>query len=96
MICEKGLDLRQRVDEAVRKFRVRCFANNDQQCNLMLDDGIQLIGSVTNSFVPGQRNPAIATAMLKPLLVGTVRWKELLMTLNYQPSGREDFGKAFS
>ncbi len=41
----------------------------------------------------GNRDPPIPTAMLQPLLVRTIRRKEIVVTLYGEPGGGKDPGK---
>jgi hypothetical protein len=72
------------------------FADHDQQRYAMLHDRGELIRCVADAFVVGKRNAAVATAVFKPLLVGTVLLEETLVPLDGQAGGREDFGEALA
>lgn len=72
------------------------LADYDQQRYAMLHNCSELIRCVADALVVGKRNAPVATAVFKPLLVGTVLLKETLVPLNGQASGREDFGEAFA
>ena len=57
------------------QFGIGGLANHDQQSNAMLHDRLALIDLVTDALVVADRNTPLSSAILKPLLVGTICWK---------------------
>ena len=65
----------------LRKLWIRRLANHDQESNAMLHDRLALIDLVADALVVGDRDAALGAAILQPLLIGTIRWKQIVMPL---------------
>ena len=96
MPVEKLLDPWQRVDEVLREVGKWDFADHDEQRHMVLDDGGELVWRVADAFVVGDCDAPVAAAVFEPLLVGTVLREEVVVTLDGQAGGREDFWEAFA
>lgn len=57
---------------------------------------VQFIGRVANALVVGDCDAIVLAAVFKPLLVGTVRREQIVMSLDDEPCLDEDLGKPFS
>jgi hypothetical protein len=62
----------------------------------MLNDGGKLVRRVPDTLVVGDRDAAIAPAMLQPKLVGSGRREQLVMPLDGQPGSGENLREAFA
>ena len=81
MLIEKCLDPRQGRHKVLREIGIGCLANHDQKSNAMLYDRVALIGLVADALVVGDRDAAFGAAIFQPLLIGTIRWKQIVMPL---------------
>ena len=61
----------------------------------MLHDRLALIGLVADALVVGDRDAALGSAILQPLLVGTDLWKQIVMPFDAQAGAGENGGKLF-
>ena len=81
MHTEKCFDLWQRRHKMLRKLGIRRLADHDEQSNAMLHDRLALIDFVADALVVGDRDAAFGAAIFQPLLIGTIRWKQIVMPL---------------
>lgn len=65
----------------LRKLGIRRLADHDEQSNAMLHDRLALIDLVADALVVGYRDAAFGAAIFQPLLIGTIRWKQIVMPL---------------
>lgn len=93
---EEFLDSGKRVNEVFRELRQGDLADDDEQCHTMLDHGGKLVRRIADAFVVSKRDAAVAAAMLEPLLVGAVGREEVVVPLDGQAGGGEDFWEAFA
>lgn len=82
MLIEKGLDPGQSSDEGIRKLGKRHVAYHDQKADTVLEDRLALVDLVADALIMSDRDAAIAAAILEPLLVRTIRRKQVMVPLN--------------
>jgi hypothetical protein len=51
---------------------------------------------IANAQVVAEGDTPVFSAVFKPLLVGAIRWKKIVMPLDGEAGGREDIGKALA
>ncbi len=70
--AKKILDHRAAVHEAARQVWQRCLADDNQQRDAVLHDGIELIRLVTNPAIVRECDPAALTDLFEPQRVGRI------------------------
>ena len=93
---EERFDSGQRPDEILGQARKGRLADDDQQGDAKAFDCRQLVGRVADALVVDDRDPIPGAAVFQPLLVRAIRRKEIVMLLDRQSRGGENFGKAFT
>lgn len=96
MLVQERFDLSQTRDEVMRQVGQRNFAADDQQCNAVAYHGRQFVGRIANAQIVAEGDAPVFSAVFKPLLVGAIRRKEIVVPLDGEAGGREDIGKAFA
>jgi len=96
MAIEELLNPSQCIDEVLRKVGERDFADYHEQRYAVLNDRGQLVGRVANALVVGNRDATVASAVFQPLLVRAVGRGKVVVPLDGQAGGGEDFGEAFA
>ena len=93
MRIDKSLDSSYRVHEIAGEVREGCLTDYDQQRDAISNDGGKFVRRVADSLIVCDGNPAVLSAVLQPLLVGTVGWKEIAMTFHGQSGINENLRK---
>lgn len=69
------------------------MADDDQQRDTIADDGGKLVGRVANSLVMSNGNSPVPSAVLQPLIVGTIGRKQISVAFHRQSGLGEDLRK---
>ena len=96
MRVQEFLDPGNRVDEVFCKLCQGNLANDDKQRNAVLDYGGKLVRCVADAFVVSERDAVVASAVLEPLLVRPVGREKVMVPLDGQAGGGENFREAFA
>ena len=62
----------------------------------MPDDGGQFVGGVADALIVRKRDAVVLAAVFQPLLIWTVRGKQVVMPFNRQTGSSKDVGKTFT
>lgn len=93
MAAEKRLDCRNCVQHAPGKLGQGSLANDHQQCDTVPDDRGLFVRLVADATIMTECNPLVSSDLFQPVLIGTVRRKEVGMPAHVQPACAEDIGK---
>lgn len=56
----------------------------------------QFVGGIANALVMAEGDAPVFSTMFKPLFVGAIRPKEIVVTLDCEAGGSEDIGETFA
>ena len=84
------------VDEVPRQLRIRRAPYDDKQCHSMSHDSRKLVRRITDPGIVRYRHSAVLPDVSKPLLIGAIGRKTIVVPLDRQPRRGQDFGESLT